>query len=45
MEPADCVNLGTAHGAMLQSTRGDTSQITIDELKRVAAGGSARIIR
>ena len=45
MEPADCVNLGTAHGAMLQSTRGDTSQITIDELKRVAAGGGARIIR
>ncbi|MCC5830037.1 MAG: sugar kinase [Phycisphaeraceae bacterium] len=40
-----CVDLGTAHGAMLQSTRGDTSQITLPELERVATGGGARIIR
>jgi len=39
------VNLGTAHGALLQTTRGDTSQITLDELQHVAAGGSARIKR
>jgi 2-dehydro-3-deoxygluconokinase len=41
----ECVNLGVAHGAMLMSTRGDTSQITLDELTHVAAGGSARIKR
>ncbi|MDX1681804.1 MAG: sugar kinase [Phycisphaeraceae bacterium] len=43
--PQEAVNLGTAHGAMLQSTRGDTSQLTLEELQRVAAGGGARIIR
>jgi len=44
-DPQTCVNLGTAYGALLQSTRGDTSQITLDELERLAAGGSARIQR
>jgi hypothetical protein len=29
----------------LMSTRGDTSQITLDELLHVAGGGSARIKR
>jgi 2-dehydro-3-deoxygluconokinase len=43
--PQEAVNLGTAHGAMLQTTRGDTSQITLAELKHVAKGGSARINR
>lgn len=45
MEPQDCVNLGAAHGALLQSTRGDTSMITLDELMHVFKGGSARIKR
>jgi len=40
-----CVNLGVAHGAMLMSTRGDTSQIDLEELLHVAGGGSARIKR
>lgn len=44
-DPQQCVNLGVAHGAMLMSTRGDTSQITLEELMHVAGGGSARIIR
>lgn len=44
-EPQECVNLGVAHGAMLMSTRGDTSQIELDELLHVAGGGSARIKR
>lgn len=44
-DPQTCVNLGTAHGALLQTTRGDTSQITLSELKHVAGGGSARINR
>jgi 2-dehydro-3-deoxygluconokinase len=43
--PQDCVNLGVAHGALLMSTTGDTSQITLDELLHTAAGGSARIKR
>lgn len=44
-DPQQAVNLGTAHGALLQSTRGDTSQITLEELQHVAGGGSARIKR
>jgi 2-dehydro-3-deoxygluconokinase len=44
-DPQACVNLGVAHGAMLMSTRGDTSQIDLDELLHVAGGGSARIKR
>jgi 2-dehydro-3-deoxygluconokinase len=44
-DPQTCVNTGVAHGAMLMTTRGDTSQITLDELTHVAAGGSARIKR
>ena len=43
--PQDCVDLGVAHGALLMSTRGDTSQIELDELLHVAGGGSARIKR
>lgn len=44
-DPQTCVNLGVAHGAMLMSTRGDTSQIELEELLHVAGGGSARIKR
>lgn len=43
--PQECVELGAAHGALLQTTRGDTSQIDLDELLHVAGGGSARIKR
>jgi 2-dehydro-3-deoxygluconokinase len=43
--PQQCVDLGVAHGAMLMSTRGDSSQIDLEELLHVAAGGSARIKR
>jgi 2-dehydro-3-deoxygluconokinase len=43
--PQECVDLGVAHGALLMTTRGDSSQITLDELEHVAAGGSARIKR
>jgi len=44
-DPQTAVNLGTAHGALLQTTRGDTSQVTLKELEHVAGGGGARIIR
>lgn len=43
--PQQCADLGVAHGALLMSTRGDTSQITLAELEHVAKGGSARIQR
>ncbi len=44
-EPAMCVEYGAAQGALLQSTRGDTSMCTLAELEHVVAGGSARIKR
>ncbi len=43
--PQMAVDLGAAHGALLQSTRGDTSQIDHEELLHVTGGGSARIKR
>jgi len=45
MSPQECVNLGAANGAILQSTRGDTSMCTLDEVMHVMKGGSARIKR
>ena len=45
MPPQECVEMGAAHGALLQSTRGDTSMVTMEELKHVMGGGSARIKR
>jgi 2-dehydro-3-deoxygluconokinase len=45
MKPEDVVNFGAAHGALLQTTRGDTSQVTLDEVVHVMKGGSARIQR
>lgn len=45
MSPQDVVNFGAAHGALLQTTRGDTSQVTLAEVLHVMNGGSARIQR
>ena len=45
MKPQECVEMGAAHGALLQSTRGDTSMVTMEEVKHVMGGGSARIKR
>ena len=45
MSPQECVELGAAHGALLQTTRGDTSMVTIEETMHVMKGGSARIKR
>ena len=44
-DPQRAVNLGTCHGALLQTTGGDTSQITLAELEHLAGGGGARIVR
>jgi 2-dehydro-3-deoxygluconokinase len=45
MKAEDVVNFGAAHGALLQTTRGDTSQVNLDEVMHVMKGGSARIQR
>jgi 2-dehydro-3-deoxygluconokinase len=45
MKPQECVDMGAAHGALVQSTRGDTSMVTIDEVRHVMDGGTARIKR
>lgn len=45
MSPQECVEMGAAHGALLQSTRGDTSMVTMEEIRHVMGGGSARIKR
>jgi 2-dehydro-3-deoxygluconokinase len=45
MKPQECIEMGAAHGALLQSTRGDTSMVTMEEIKHVMGGGSARIKR
>ena len=41
----EIVEFAVAHGALLQSTRGDTSQTSLQEVMHVAKGGSARIRR
>ena len=43
--PEECTEFGAAHGALVQSTRGDTSMITLDEVLHVIGGGTARIKR
>lgn len=43
--PEEAVKLGWAHGALLTSTPGDTTMVTLDQVKAFAKGGSARIQR
>jgi len=43
--PQGAVEYGAAHGALAQSTRGDTSMVSLDEVDHVMKGGSARIKR
>lgn len=40
-----CVEYGAAHGALAMTTPGDTSMATLAEVKKLAAGGSARVDR
>lgn len=39
------VDLGAAHGALAMTTPGDTSMATASEVRKLAAGGSARVDR
>ncbi|KAF0152524.1 MAG: ribokinase-like domain-containing protein [Ignavibacteria bacterium] len=41
----EAVKLGWAHGALLTTTPGDTTMVTVDEVRSFAKGGSARIQR
>ncbi len=43
--PAEAVKLGWAHGALLTTTPGDTTMVTVDQVRAFAKGGSARIQR
>jgi len=43
--PDDAVKLGWAHGALLTTTPGDTTMVTVEQVKAFAAGGSGRIQR
>lgn len=42
---ATAVEYGAAHGALAMTTPGDNSMATLDEVLRLAAGGSARVRR
>ena len=41
----DSLKLGWAHGALLTTTPGDTTMVTLEQVKAFAKGGSARIQR
>ncbi len=43
--PQECVELGAAHGALLQTTRGDTEPDRPGRIDALSKGGSARIKR
>jgi len=43
--PEEAVKLGWAHGALLTTTPGDTTMVTVDQVRNFAKGGSARIQR
>jgi 2-dehydro-3-deoxygluconokinase len=44
-EPGEATKLGWAHGALLTTTPGDTTMVTLDQVEAFAKGGSARIQR
>ncbi len=45
MPPAEAVEYGAAHGALAMTTPGDTSMATLDEVRNLVKGGSARVVR
>jgi 2-dehydro-3-deoxygluconokinase len=44
-EPEECVRLGWAHGALLTTFPGDTTMATVEQVRALAKGGTARIQR
>ncbi|MFA5251950.1 MAG: sugar kinase [Phycisphaerae bacterium] len=45
LPPEEAVKMGWAHGALITTTQGDTTMVTLDQVKAFASGGSARIQR
>ena len=45
LSPEEAVRLGWAHGALLTTTPGDTTMVTLEKVKAFSQGGSARIQR
>jgi len=43
--PQDAINLGWAHGALLTTFPGDTTMATVEQVRALAQGGTARIQR
>jgi len=43
--PEEALRLGWAHGALLTTFPGDTTMATLDQVRALAKGGSARIQR
>jgi 2-dehydro-3-deoxygluconokinase len=43
--PEEAVKLGWAHGALLTTTPGDTTMVTLEQVRAFTKGGSARIQR
>ncbi|WP_193210499.1 sugar kinase [Luteolibacter marinus] len=44
-DPKMAVEYGAAHGALAMTTPGDTTMATVDEVKKLVGGGSARVDR
>ncbi len=44
-DPQEAVKLGWAHGALLTTFPGDTTMATVDQVRALAKGGSARVQR
>jgi 2-dehydro-3-deoxygluconokinase len=42
---ADSLEFGIAHGAMVMTTPGDTSSADADDVRHLAAGGDAGVVR
>jgi 2-dehydro-3-deoxygluconokinase len=45
LDPGLAVEFGAAHGALAMTTPGDVSMATLAEVRKLAAGGSARVSR
>ena len=45
LPPEQSLRLGWAHGALLTTTPGDTTMVTLDQVKALAEGGSTRVQR
>ncbi|MEM9444932.1 MAG: sugar kinase [Verrucomicrobiota bacterium] len=44
-DASKAINYGAAHGALAMTTPGDTSMVTLKEVEKLMAGGSARVVR